>query len=263
MLYNLIFNLLIVHIICDFYLQTPSMCENKIKHPFKGAAIWIHIAEIGFLSWFTIWDAYGWWLVLLIVCSHLIIDWLKSYLLIKCDIYKIGRNGNLISGDNQRYDLYLFIGDQFLHIMMIALFSYWWWNMNDSWVQFQWVQTMLHNHPIRVYTAIALLLALKPVNIFILQILKSCKLGNETNAEDQNYFHAGALIGYTERCLILLFVILNQYEAIGFLIAAKSILRFSEASSGNVKSEYVLSGTLLSLVFSLLLGLCVIKMPIL
>ena len=97
----------------------------------------------------------------------------------------------------------------------------------------------------------------------MLQILRSCKLDNDNNEEAPDYFHAGALIGYTERSLILLFVILAQYEAIGFLIAAKSILRFSEASSGNVKSEYVLSGTLLSLIFSLILGLCVVKLPIL
>ena len=60
-------------------------------------------------------------------------------------------------------------------------------------------------------------------------------------------------------CLIVLFVVLSQYEAIGFLIAAKSILRFSEATSGSVKSEYVLTGTLLSLTIALCLGLVAVK----
>jgi len=59
--------------------------------------------------------------------------------------------------------------------------------------------------------------------------------------------------------LIVLFVVLSQYEAIGFLIAAKSILRFSEATSGSVKSEYVLTGTLLSLTIALCLGLVAVK----
>ena len=48
---------------------------------------------------------------------------------------------------------------------------------------------------------------------------------------------------------------MSQYEAIGFLIAAKSILRFNEASSGSEKSEYVLTGTLLSLATALALGI--------
>ena len=44
------------------------------------------------------------------------------------------------------------------------------------------------------------------------------------------------------------------------LIAAKSILRFSEASKGDEKSEYVLTGTLLSLAIALCLGIIVLKM---
>ena len=62
-----------------------------------------------------------------------------------------------------------------------------------------------------------------------------------------------------ERGLILIFVVLAQYEAIGFLIAAKSILRFNETTSENEKSEYVLTGTLLSLAIALLLGLAVLR----
>lgn len=263
MLANLFFNLLFVHILGDFYLQTSSLCENKIKHRIKGYALWLHVAIVGALSWIAVWDIYGWWLVTLIMCSHLAIDWLKSYLQVKYDVYRIGSDGYLISGNIRRYDLYYFVGDQILHIFMIVIISCWWYSINSDWEQFQWLQPLLLNHPVRVYTIIAFLLVLKPINLLILQILRSCKLDNENEPEERDSFHAGALIGYTERSLILLFVILAQYEAIGFLIAAKSILRFSEASSGNVKSEYVLAGTLLSLIFALVLGLCVIKMPIL
>ena len=53
------------------------------------------------------------------------------------------------------------------------------------------------------------------------------------------------LIGTIERWLILIFVCLQRYDALGLLIAAKSIIRFSEAQ--NKKSEYVLAGTLLSI----------------
>ena len=55
--------------------------------------------------------------------------------------------------------------------------------------------------------------------------------------------------------LTLVFVMLEQYEAIGFLLAAKSLLRFKETDT--VKSEYVLVGTLLSFGIAILLGVVV------
>lgn len=261
MLFNIIFNLLIVHIVCDFYLQTSSSCVNKIKHSITGKSIWLHVVAVGILSWCAVWSVYGWWLAFWVMFSHLVIDWLKSTLQIKFNVYKLDKKGRLESGDNHRYDLYFFLGDQIMHIGMIVLISYFWYRLNSNWEQFKWFQILLCNHPVRTYSAVALLILLKPVNVFVLQILKSCKLDNDSASEEHDYFHAGALIGYTERSLIFLFVILSQYEAIGFLIAAKSILRYNEASSGNIKSEYVLCGTLLSLTFSLFFGLCVVNLP--
>ena len=110
-------------------------------------------------------------------------------------------------------------------------------------------------------TMVGWLLALKPANILIFLILETCKVNiNPTKNDEHGNFHSGELIGWLERGLILVFVIMSQYEAIGFLIAAKSILRFSEASKGDEKSEYVLTGTLLSLAIALCLGILVLKM---
>lgn len=67
--------------------------------------------------------------------------------------------------------------------------------------------------------------------------------------------NAGHVIGNMERMLTLVFVMLGQYEAIGFLLAAKSLLRFKETDT--VKSEYVLVGTLLSFGMAILLGVLV------
>ena len=260
MLYNLIFNLIIVHIVCDFYLQTTTMCRNKVNRSIKGYALWVHVAIIGLLTWVVVWDINGWWLTLLYIILHFLVDWLKSFLELRYNVYIIKKNDNTITdGVNRRYDLYFFIADQLAHIIFIILLSYIWYNANDNWTQFEWVQQIIQNHPLKVYTVVALLIILKPTNILILQILRYCKLDNNTNCGNEESFHAGALIGYTERILMTIFVILSQYEALGFLIAAKTILRFNEASSGNTKSEYVLTGTLLSLVFSLIIGLCVVK----
>jgi hypothetical protein len=64
--------------------------------------------------------------------------------------------------------------------------------------------------------------------------------------------NAGKLIGIIERFLVLTFILLNQYAAVGFLIAAKSILRFKPDET--LKTEYVLIGTMLSFGIAIAIG---------
>ena len=54
---------------------------------------------------------------------------------------------------------------------------------------------------------------------------------------------------------ILIKLLIGQYEAVGFIIAAKSVLRFKDTDTA--KTEYVLAGTLLSFGIATLLGLMV------
>jgi hypothetical protein len=78
------------------------------------------------------------------------------------------------------------------------------------------------------------------------------KLIDENNLELEGLLDGGKLIGQLERCLIFLFILIDQSAGIGFLVAAKSILRFEEAKKQKL-AEYVLIGTLLS--FSLAIAL--------
>jgi len=68
---------------------------------------------------------------------------------------------------------------------------------------------------------------------------------------------AGLWLGRLERILILTFVLLSKFDAIGFLITAKSIFRFSEITGpgGRKESEYILIGTMMSFVVALLVGI--------
>jgi hypothetical protein len=81
---------------------------------------------------------------------------------------------------------------------------------------------------------------------------------------------AGMWIGYLERTLILTFVFLDQYAAIGLLVTAKSVLRLIDKPEapridvGNKllfnarkHTEYVLIGTFISFTFALSTGLLV------
>jgi hypothetical protein len=61
--------------------------------------------------------------------------------------------------------------------------------------------------------------------------------------------------------LIVIFVTTNQFSAIGFLIAAKSVFRFGEAKEGgNKKAEYFLLGTLVSFTLAIIVGLGILKL---
>lgn len=75
--------------------------------------------------------------------------------------------------------------------------------------------------------------------------------------EGSTLVSAGQSIGYLERMLILTFILLNQFAAIGFLLAAKSIFRFGELQNDQDKklTEYVMLGTLISFSISILTGL--------
>lgn len=65
--------------------------------------------------------------------------------------------------------------------------------------------------------------------------------------------HAGRFIGICERIIIVTFVYFRQYEAIGFLITGKSILRLN--SKG--QTEYVLAGTMFSYAISIMTGVTI------
>jgi hypothetical protein len=69
---------------------------------------------------------------------------------------------------------------------------------------------------------------------------------------------AGMWIGRCERVLILTFIISNQYTALGFLMAAKSILRFGDKDDREQKkTEYILVGTLISFSSAAIVGVIV------
>ncbi len=59
---------------------------------------------------------------------------------------------------------------------------------------------------------------------------------------------AGAYIGVLERLFVYFFVLNGLWDAVGFLIAAKSVFRFGDLrNSSDLKlTEYILIGTLLS-----------------
>lgn len=76
----LIFNLLIAHVLGDFYFQSDDSCKKKFLYSFKGKDLWIHAGIIGLLSGIAVWDVHPWAMVIIfiITVTHFLIDWVKS-----------------------------------------------------------------------------------------------------------------------------------------------------------------------------------------
>lgn len=72
------------------------------------------------------------------------------------------------------------------------------------------------------------------------------------NNENTDTRKAGAIIGFLERALIIIFLNIGQYSAIGLILTAKSIARYEMISKNQEFGEYYLIGTLTSVLSSVI-----------
>jgi len=237
---DLLLLLLLAHVLGDFYLQPLSWVKDRLQWHFKSPKLQLHVSVHMGLSLVVIlaWQwSYGWShdslmavaLALVIGLSHYLIDVAKSY----------SSNG-----------LTAFLLDQLAHLLVLLLL---WSAYTANW---SWWPLAMPGHS--VVLLLAYLLILTPTSVLIGQLLRSWR-PELLNMPMQGLLSGGHYIGMLERVLILTFVLLDQFAAIGFMLAAKSIFRFGDLSRAqDVKlTEYVLLGTLLSMVLSLLIGLSV------
>lgn len=76
-----------------------------------------------------------------------------------------------------------------------------------------------------------------------------------SSVRETGFPSGGETIGQLERFLVFVLVLTGHFEAIGFLVAAKSILRFGELKEERRDAEYVIIGTKWSLVLGLIVTL--------
>lgn len=81
-------------------------------------------------------------------------------------------------------------------------------------------------------------------------------LAEQIDADIEGLRHGGRYIGWLERSLVMMLLFIHQPAGIGFLVAAKSILRFGEIkdSSHRRVAEYIIIGTFLSFGWGLLIA---------
>ena len=224
----LLLSLLTAHIVGDFYLQSDKYCMRKELLKIKSPFLYIHSVIVGLLSWAFVPFTDFCFFALIIAGTHLLIDTMKTYM---CR------------------GLWPFLIDQFAHILILCFISCQY--IPASRLPIQSID-FLNTLSIPLF-AFAILCCLKPTNILIKLILDKYKIGDAESC--QSIKNAGALIGNLERILTMVFVLIGQYEAVGFIVAAKSLLRFKDTDTA--KTEYVLAGTLLSFGIATLFGLIV------
>ena len=233
---------LVGHMLGDFYLQEERMCTAKKNNAFCSPWLYVHILLVFGAAWLVTWNISFWWAALLIALLHGLVDGVKSYISqTKC-------NSNI-----------LFFIDQLVHILII-LFVVWLYVNKNGWIEWDWLSLY------RALMILAVVFCLWPANFFIGNFLKIIKVEKTNNdkciTKDcvKQTLDASRVIGSIERMLVFLFVWLGQYSAIGFLIAAKSVMRFPEMGQGKNNAEYYLVGSLLSFGLSIMLAATIIAL---
>ena len=221
--------LILSHLLTDFILQPNKWIEKRKEKHFASYHLYIHGMITAVLAWIFIGWQY-WGVALIILVSHILIDGWKSY---------------------REENLFYFITDQLLHFIIIL--SCW------LYIFFNWTDVTLRWHEINTNVAFwkmvaGIIFLTMPAGILIGKMTKHWR---ENIADAESLENAGKWIGIAERIIILIFVLNNQYSAIGLLVAAKGIIRFNEKDRPEIKTEYLVIGTLLSIVTAVVTGLIV------
>ncbi|MEZ4793012.1 MAG: DUF3307 domain-containing protein [Gelidibacter sp.] len=226
----ILLKILLAHIIGDFILQPQKWVEEKEHKKLKSPKLYLHIAIHVALLFLLLWDFALWPLVLAIGGSHFIIDAIK-----------------LISQTKKTKRLWFFV-DQILHIVAILAIYYFYFKSTVALQQYLTEQNLL--------LLTCLLFLTLPVSIIMKTIFLKWDISSLTQ-DNESLEDAGKYIGILERILVFIFIILDHWEAVGFLITAKSVFRFGDLKESKHRklTEYILIGTLISFGIAIFVGI--------
>lgn len=227
------------HLLTDYYLQPTSWVVQKSEKKEKSWQVYAHASIAGFLaslfSYFLGVESFL-SIFLLVAIPHLLIDLWKLY---------------------QPRTTFYYLVDQMMHILHLALIFLIFSN------QVIFMSTFFNNLFLlkALIVIIGWLLLWQPAGITIGKLTKKYREEIDEADKDTSLPEAGKMIGLLERTLIFILILQGQLGAVGFLIAAKSILRYSDHKEVNNPirlSEYVIIGTMMSFLVAILVGLACI-----
>lgn len=237
---GLLIRLVSAHLVSDFILQSSSWVAERREEGWRSSRLYLHGAIAAVAAYTIAWRWSAVWLVPAVFGTHVVIDRVKGMV-----------------GDNARS----FLLDQAAHIVVVVGC---WLILCASDVHLLASAVASVAADPRVWLVASLyILLFWPAGLSIGKATAPLrlKLARDLQQADRPQVlgldRAGLWIGRLERLLMLTFVLVNHFESIGFLIAAKSILRFGDGGGlGRRKeTEYILVGTLLSFVLAVGVGL--------
>ncbi|MEL6570301.1 MAG: DUF3307 domain-containing protein [Pseudomonadota bacterium] len=205
--------LVFAHVLADFALQTDWIAENK-----KRAAVLALHTGIVFITLVVVTGSTALIPLIILSAAHLIIDAVKGVL-------------------TKAASLRAFLIDQAAHLLSviaIAIFFPMLWS-GGLWAGYDWLLPIMATLTGLILTTMA--------GGYAVGMLMA-PLAAPTLPDGLK--RGGTVIGLLERGLVFLLVFFGHAGAIGFLIAAKSVLRFNATSNEQSASEYVIIGTLAS-----------------
>jgi hypothetical protein len=90
------------------------------------------------------------------------------------------------------------------------------------------------------------------VRVILIRIITEDEL---KNLVDKKQMDTGVIVGKCENILILTFMLLQAYTALGLVFAAKAIVRMDKMKGK--KSFYFLTGTMVNVTYSIIVGFIV------
>ena len=208
--------LLLAHVLADFLFQSNWMVQNKAR--LSGLA-----AHGGVVALTLIVTTGGLHPALLWLCLiHLAIDLAKTRMV---------------------QNLRAFLIDQAAHLATLIALALW---QPQIWQSGFWA-AQYHSLPALMAVAGFGLIAVQAGGFAIGLLMQPFARHSPKGLPS-----GGRIIGQLERGLIFAMVLVGQMQAIGLLIAAKSILRFGSVKDDRAASEYVIIGTLASIAWALM-----------
>jgi len=226
----LLIKFLLAHFIGDFFLQPEKWVKEKENKKLKSPKLYFHIAIHIALLFIILWDISLWPIILIIGGSHLIIDAAKLII------------------QNKKTKRLLFFIDQLIHILILIAVYYLFTDNTFS------IKGLLTQNNLLLITC--LLFLTLPTSIIMKTIFTKWNISKLTE-NNESLSDAGKYIGILERLLVFTFIVVNHWEAVGFLITAKSVFRFGDLKESKHRklTEYILIGTLISFGIAIAIGL--------
>ena len=226
--------LILAHLLGDFLLQPNSWVADKEQKKGKSKFLYFHVLIHIALVFIFLWNIQLWWIALIIGITHFLIDWAK----LQFQTPKAKRTW--------------FFVDQLLHIVVIVLLSVFYYPY------LKWEDLFNHDN-LKIITAVVFLTVPSSIIIKTLISIWTPVTVEHSKLQTESLTNAGKYIGILERLLVFTFIVVNHWEGVGFLIAAKSVFRFSDLAEAKQRklTEYIMIGTLLSFGTAVFMGILV------